>query len=42
MTLLEQVKAILGISGIDKDALLNLLCDNVTAQVKTYCMEWNF
>jgi hypothetical protein len=37
MTLLEQVKALLGITGTDKDALLNLLCGSVTAQVKTYC-----
>jgi hypothetical protein len=37
MTLLEQVKALLGISGADRDALLGLLCDNVTAQVKSYC-----
>ena len=37
MTLLEQVKVLLGVSDTDKDALLGLLCDNVTAQVKTYC-----
>lgn len=37
MTLLEQVKTLLGITGTDKDALLELLCGNVTAQVKTYC-----
>jgi hypothetical protein len=37
MKLLEQVKLLLGISGTDKDTLLTLLCDNVTAQVKTYC-----
>lgn len=37
MTLLEQAKVLLGISGADKDALLNLLCNSVTAQVKTYC-----
>lgn len=37
MTLLEQVKVLLGITSVDNDALLALLCDNVTAQVKTYC-----
>jgi hypothetical protein len=37
MTLLEQVKLLLGITGGSKDTLLALLCDNVTAQVKTYC-----
>lgn len=37
MTLMEQVKILLGIAGTDKDTLLSLLCDNVTAQVKTYC-----
>lgn len=37
MTLLEQVKLLLGIIGTDKDALLGLLCDNMMAQVKTYC-----
>lgn len=28
---------LLGITSVDNDALLALLCDNVTAQVKTYC-----
>lgn len=37
MTLLEQVKLLLGITGTEKDALLSLLCDTVTEQVKTYC-----
>lgn len=37
MTLLEQVKLLLGITDTEKDALLSLLCDAVTAQVKTYC-----
>lgn len=41
MTLLEQVKALLGITGTDKDALLGLLCNNVTAQVKSYCRVSN-
>lgn len=37
MTLLEQVKVLLGIVGIEKDALLGLLCDTVAEQTKTYC-----
>jgi len=37
MTLLEQVKLLLGITDTDKDSLLGLLCDTVTAQVKAYC-----
>ncbi len=37
MTLLEQVKVLLGVTGTDKDALLSLLCDTVTKQVKSYC-----
>lgn len=37
MTLLEQVKTLLGITSTEKDPLLNLLCDTATAQVKTYC-----
>lgn len=37
MTLLEQVKLLLGITGTEKDALLSVLCDTVTEQVKTYC-----
>ena len=37
MTLLEQVKLLLGITDTEKDALLSVLCDTVTAQVKTYC-----
>lgn len=37
MELVEQVKTLLGVTGTDKDALLGLLCDTVTAQVKTYC-----
>lgn len=37
MTLLEQVKLLLGITDAEKDALLSLLCDTVTAQVKAYC-----
>lgn len=37
MTLLEQVKLLLGIAGSEKDVLLSLLCDTVTTQVKTYC-----
>ena len=37
MTLLEQVKTLLGITGTDKDALLTLLCDTLAAQVKKYC-----
>lgn len=37
MTLLEQIKTLLGITNTDKDSLLALLCGNVTAQVKTYC-----
>lgn len=37
MTLLEQVKLLLGITNTERDALLSLLCDTVTAQVKTYC-----
>ena len=37
MTLLEQVKLLLGITDTEKDALLSVLCDTVTEQVKTYC-----
>lgn len=37
MTLLEQVKLLLGIADDSKDALLAMLCDNVTAQIQTYC-----
>lgn len=37
MTLTEQVKMLLGVTGTDKDALLSLLCDTLTAQVKKYC-----
>ena len=37
MTLLEQVKLLLGITGYEKDALLAVLCENVTVQVQTYC-----
>lgn len=37
MTLLEQVKLLLGIRDTEKDALLSVLCDTVTEQVKTYC-----
>lgn len=37
MTLLEQVKLLLGITDAERDALLSLLCDTVTAQVKGYC-----
>lgn len=37
MTLLEQVKTLLGITTEDKDALLTLLCGTVTAQVKKHC-----
>lgn len=37
MTLLEQVKLLLGITGTDSDALLSLLCDTVSAQVISYC-----
>lgn len=37
MALLEQVKTLLGITGTDKDALITLLCDTVTAQVKKHC-----
>lgn len=37
MTLLEQVKLLLGIRDTEKDALLSVLCDTVTEQVKAYC-----
>ena len=37
MTLLEQVKLLLGIRDTEKDALLSVLCDTVVEQVKTYC-----
>lgn len=37
MTLTEQVKMLLGVTGTDKDTLLSLLCDTLMVQVKKYC-----